>query len=209
MEIESGAGTVPEQRLIIGLDYGTTYTGRVLVTALQVSSIKIAGLGVAYATPLGDTSNLNDIDAVTDWGKRMDNHDKVPSVKSYSNRTEAGQAQWGSDLSPGAVAMVHTKLELDIGQVSEELDLILQSLKGMRNLNFQHIQTSTGLRGLPEYPYKSPEEITTEYLTNVFQYLERVVTSFSEVLRRTISTDIVVTVPTVCTVAISEIYSSN
>ncbi|KAF2473069.1 actin-like ATPase domain-containing protein [Lindgomyces ingoldianus] len=179
MDSYTEESSVQEQRLVIGLDYGTTFTG------------------VAYATPLGATCPLEKIDPITDWGEKMDNHDKVPSVISYSQPTrERKEAQWGSDLSPGAVTMVHTKLELVVGNVSEELDLLLQSLEGTKNLNFQHVRTSTGLRGNPEYPHKSPEEIVTEYLTKVFEYLEKVVKDFSEVLRRTISTDIVITVPT-------------
>jgi len=69
----------------------------------------------------------------------MANHERVPSVISYSPPSHAQEQQWGADLSPNAVAMVHTKLALDIGDTSEELDLILDALDGMKNLQFQNV----------------------------------------------------------------------
>ncbi|KAF2201018.1 actin-like ATPase domain-containing protein [Delitschia confertaspora ATCC 74209] len=171
---ESGV-SLGETRLVIGVDYGTTYTG------------------IAYATPHNSTCVLHEIDVMTTWGDQMDNHDKVPSVISYSPPTIEGEQQWGSSLSPDAVTMVHTKLELDVNSVSEELDFIMQSLDGMRNLNFQHIRASGNLAA---YTHKTPEDVVTDYLTNVFEYLERVVDNFSQALREQITTDIVVTIPT-------------
>ncbi|CAI6331925.1 unnamed protein product [Periconia digitata] len=167
-----------ERRLVIGLDYGTTFTG------------------VAFATPYGRTCTLEEIDAVAEWGAQMDNLEKVPSVISYSAPTIAMEQQWGSSLSPNATAMVHTKLELDPSSLSDEMDLVLQSLDGMKNLNFRHIKGAIGFNGVPAYTYKSPEEIVTDYLAKVFQYLLKVVEGFSYELRSTISTDIVVTIPT-------------
>ncbi|KAF2249310.1 hypothetical protein BU26DRAFT_519428 [Trematosphaeria pertusa] len=167
-----------ERRLVIGLDYGTTFTG------------------VAYATPAGNRCALREIDVVTDWGPQMENHDKVPSVVSYSRPSTAREQQWGSSLSPNAVTMVHTKLELDLESVAGELDLTLQVLDGMKNLNFLRIMGDQEGDGIPAYSHKSPEEIVQDYLSRVFQYLGKVVEGFSTVLRVRIPTDIVVTVPT-------------
>lgn len=164
-----------ETHLVIGIDYGTTYTG------------------VAYATPIANTCDLKEIDVVMTWGAQMDNHDKVPSVISYSPPTAEMEQQWGSSLSPDAISMVHTKLELEVEKVSEELDFIQQSLDGMRNLHFQHIKASGNL---PVYTYKTPEAVVEDYLTNVFEYLENAFRYFTEELREDLKTDIVVTVPT-------------
>lgn len=128
----------------------------------------------------------------------MENHDKVPSVVSYSRPSTAREQQWGSSLSPNAVTMVHTKLELDLESVAGELDLTLQVLDGMKNLNFLRIMGDQEGDGIPAYSHKSPEEIVQDYLSRVFQYLGKVVEGFSTVLRVRIPTDIVVTVPTVC-----------
>jgi hypothetical protein len=137
---------------------------------------------------------LREIDVVTDWGDKMGNHDKIPSVYSYSPSSEKGEQQWGLSLSENAVAMVNTKLELDIHDVPEELSMILQALDGMKNLHFQHIKAAGGL---PAFPWQGPEEIVTDYLKKVFAYLLQAVAKFSEELRAQVPVDIVVTVPPV------------
>jgi hypothetical protein len=137
---------------------------------------------------------LNEIDVNKNWGIGQANISKVPSVISYSDPTEFAEQQWGESLSPDAVAMVHTKLELDFQPVLGELDLILESLDGMKNLNFAHVKASGGD---PPYTYKSSEQIVTDYLTKVFQWLLQAVKKMTKTLRDTISTDIVVTIPTV------------
>ena len=126
----------------------------------------------------------------------MDNHDKVPSVISYSRPSEKGEQQWGSSLSQDAVAMVHTKLELGMQNVLGELDMTLQVLDGMNNLDFDIDFMGRGSQDLPPYSHKSPEEIVTDYLTRIFQWLEQEVEKFDTVLRKHIATDIVVTIPT-------------
>lgn len=125
----------------------------------------------------------------------MDNADKVPSIKSYSKRSKEGQeANWGSDLAPGAVAMKHMKLRLDAQSVSDEIEFLLQLLDGTRNLNFENIKDA---KGMPDYTEKPPEEIVTDYLTNVFQHVLQTVNGFTTEVRETIPTDIVITIPVV------------
>lgn len=166
---------IQERRLVIALDYGTTYTG------------------IAYATPVGDRFTLSEIDVNGNWGLGQANHQKVPSVISYSDPSDSGEQQWGLSLSPDAIAMVHTKLELDFQTVYGELDLILESLDGMKNLNFAHVKASGGD---PPYTYKSAEQIVTDYLTKVFEFLLQAVKKMTKTLRDTIPTDIAVTIPT-------------
>jgi len=123
----------------------------------------------------------------------MGNHMKIPSVISYSLRSQANEQQWGTNLSPQAIAMVHTKLQLDVDDTSAELDLILQELDGMHDLNFQYIVNG----GADKYPRKGPEDIVKDYLTKVFDYLLKAVAPFSEALRKAIPVDIVATIPAV------------
>lgn len=149
--------------------------------------------GIAYATPSGSESDLHQIDVVTDWGNQMGVHDKIPSVISYTPASPAGEQQWGSSLSQNAVAMVNTKLKLDIHDVSEELDMIIQALDGMKNLEFHYIARN----GLPDFSWKGAEDIVADYLERVYTYLMEAVDKFSEELRIRIPVDIVLTVPTV------------
>lgn len=134
----------------------------------------------------------------------MTNLAKVPSVISYSPPSAAREQQWGKSLSPNAVSMVHTKLELDVGDVAGELDLILQVLDGMKDLDFGRIMDGQQ-DDIPAYSYKSPEQIVGDYLTKVFQYIDREADKFSRAVRERLPTDIVVTVPSVCSYA----FASN
>src|SRR5207248_8787588 len=117
----------------------------------------------------------------------MGNHEKIPSVISYSPASDAQEQQWGESLSPEAVAMVQTKLELDVHDTSEELDLILEALDGMGNLHFQYVRDSGGL---PQYTWKRPEEIVEDYLTKVFDSVLEAMERFPEELRARIPVDI-------------------
>ena len=128
----------------------------------------------------------------------MGNLDKVPSVISYSPSSGAQERQWGASLSPEAVAMVHTKLQLEVHKTSEELDLIIQALDGMGDLDFQHVQNA---EGLPSYTWKGPERIVEDYLTKVFDaFLPAIeeMAGLTEEVRAQMLTDIVVTIPAVC-----------
>jgi hypothetical protein len=128
----------------------------------------------------------------------MGNHKKIPSVISFSPSTEAGEQQWGYDLSEDAISMVHTKLELDLQDVASELDLMLHALDGMKNFSFDYIK-KVGV--LPAYTDKTAEQVVTEYLSRVFVHLSAVILDFSEAVRVRVPVDIVVTVPTVCSIA--------
>lgn len=162
-----------ETRLVIAIDYGTTFTG------------------VAWAVTRSNRAVLDEIELINDWGLRMGNQEKIPSVISYSE-SDGDSQQWGSDLSKHAIAMVHTKLQLDIGTVENELDLTLQALEGMDNLHYRHIKNS---EFKPSYPIQSPEEIVQDYLRFVFEYLLESVGQFTPQFLRHTSVDIVVTIP--------------
>jgi hypothetical protein len=116
---------------------------------------------------------------------------QIPSVISFSKRL-GGAENWGSDLSTGALAMINTKLELDLNDISEELDLIQQALVGVDNLNFKYVREARVGR---EYNWRRPEDIVEKYLTKVFEHLLIQMQSFSDVVRRELRLDLVVTIP--------------
>jgi hypothetical protein len=154
--------------------------------------------GVAYATPYGAKYELADINVMLDWGSRMSNQGKVPSVISYSHPSAAMEQQWGSDFSPDAILMLHTKLELGLQDVMGELDMTLQVLEGMKDLSFSDMMAANKNNSRPAYSHKAPEEIVTDYLTKVFKRLDEALEEFTDAFRRHTTTDLVVTVPAVC-----------
>ncbi|KAF2658712.1 hypothetical protein K491DRAFT_755999 [Lophiostoma macrostomum CBS 122681] len=162
-----------QRRLVIGVDYGTTYTD------------------VSFATPLGDTCSLDEIDVNSEWDPGMSNEPKVPSVISYPEQ------EWGDKVGANSIVMVHTKLELDVGEVDDELDLLLQTLDGMKDLSFRHLRATEMMGGRPAYTQKSSEEIVTDYLSKILQcIIPQIDAKISQELRHIIPTDIVITVPT-------------
>jgi hypothetical protein len=122
----------------------------------------------------------------------MENHEKIPSAISYSPGSEQ---EWGASMSPTSVAMVHTKLQLDVSSTSEELDFVLQSLEGMHDLDFQHLKNAGAL---PAYTWKGPENIVGDYLGKMVDSLLEEESSFTAELRESTPVDIVVTIPAVC-----------
>ncbi|KAF2823206.1 actin-like ATPase domain-containing protein [Ophiobolus disseminans] len=164
-------------RIVIAIDYGTTFTG------------------VGFATPQSGadpTRRLKDIRIVTDWGTDMTNDIKIPSVISYSLRTSANELQFGANLSRNAVAMVNTKMELDVQETRlDELILIIQTLDGMKDLGFHHVKAS---KGLPEYTWKTPEDVVTDYLQKVFDPVWKA-TEYMGPIRDLAPVDVVITVP--------------
>jgi hypothetical protein len=158
--------------------------------------------GVAYAAHLGDGKiDLSSIHLLDDWGPGMPSQDRIPSVISYSPSL-AGELQWGNSLSPDAVVMKNTKLELDVlDNKSDELDLTLQTLDGVKNLDFEGLISSGGF---PEYTWKPPEHIVTDYLSKVFQVLKDHLdpvwkTRVFGGVAIPVPVDVVITVPRVCT----------
>jgi hypothetical protein len=130
----------------------------------------------------------------------MSNAGKVPSIVSYS---PANDQQWGANISGDSIAMVNTKMELDVQENKiDELELILQLLHGTDNLDFENVRKS---RGYPAYTFKTPEEIVGDYLSEIFKHVnkffdEMIMTeAFGVNLKEKIPVDLVITVPVVST----------
>jgi hypothetical protein len=166
-----------DRRLVIAFDFGTTFTG------------------AALATPVDNSTELDDIVLVTKWSDRMKNQDKVPSVISYS-KSPYGEQQWGSDISADALCMVHTKLELGIDTTSNELDLLLKTMEGVNGLSFSHLKA---VAPIPDFPTQLPQQIVADYIEKAFiaiiNFIEK---QYTAAFFQTTPVDIVMTMPAVC-----------
>lgn len=126
------------------------------------------------------------------WPKQTD--PKVPSEISYSGANNS-ERQWGYDIGKNALTLIWTKLELDEGERSEELQLILNALKGMRNLDFREIRNQNGL---PSYPAREPEDVIADYLSEVRKYaMINPPGKINRTFLNMVPIDLVVTVPSV------------
>jgi hypothetical protein len=91
--------------------------------------------------------------------------------------------------------MVNTKLELDVQDNKiEELELLLQVLDGTCNLKFEHVRNA---KGDPEYTWRDPEHIVTDYLTEIFKVVQRTFQDSGTHAMGHVPVDIVITVPVV------------
>ncbi|EXJ56124.1 hypothetical protein A1O7_09055 [Cladophialophora yegresii CBS 114405] len=141
-------------RLIIGLDYGTTHSG--ISYALVGRDQHVINANASR----NDQPGANIIN-VTSWSRT--NAPKIPSVISYAP-ADGHEAQWGAETSRTGIEMIWTKLQLEEQDRLDELDLLLKALDGMANLNLNAI---VGSRGLPSYPAKEPVGIVTDYLSRL------------------------------------------
>ncbi|KAI8935133.1 hypothetical protein NX059_007727 [Plenodomus lindquistii] len=113
-------------RLVIGLDYGTTFTG---VAFCETSDTGVVG---------------KDIIVVQDWPSRytkIGTKEKVPSEIALNDRS-----QWGALIAPNVQRHMWTKLLLDNGKVGE-VDKILQEL----SLNDSAVSSSRPVDIIADY----------------------------------------------------------
>jgi hypothetical protein len=88
--------------------------------------------------------------------------------------------------------MVNTKLELDVqDKQADELDLILQFLRGTYNLD-------TNRAANPDYSWKEPVDVVKDYLTKVYERFDAATAQYGW-LRNQLLVDLVITIPVVST----------
>lgn len=159
-----------------------------------MSLILYLQIGIAFCTPQPQSVKpiLEQIQLVQTWKSGVGNNDKIPSRIFYSPSSTGGQL---FDINPDAVAMVRTKFELDVQENRlGELELITKVLKGTDNLSFGNVKA---LKSHPSYTWKQSEDIVTEYLAKLIQYLENDLYTYNESFPSNMSIDIVITVPLV------------
>ncbi|CAM1509097.1 Fc.00g028360.m01.CDS01 [Cosmosporella sp. VM-42] len=177
-----------EARVVIGLDFGTTFSG------------------VAYC----DKSNasVSDIHLIQRWPgvNRVNNNEKVPSRIAYLDPTPGkpnGDILWGNMIKHKVKVPVHAcmKLSLDEKQKgSNQLSILMALLTS----NFQGLDVEDleglmdGSDGPPAYPGKDAVDLSADYLSKIREtaYAE-MSKRYGEVMFSTMRRELVVTVPAV------------
>ncbi|KAK7178147.1 hsp70 protein-like protein [Paraphaeosphaeria sporulosa] len=109
-----------ENHLVLGLDYGTTYTG------------------VSYCETSDSGLKENHIEVINNWPSRhtkIGTKEKVPSEIAYM----PDGAQWGSLIPPHVTRHMWTKLQLDSPQTGEAAEIIKEQQHAAQSLNKQPI----------------------------------------------------------------------
>lgn len=179
--IAPAAVPTPEERVVIAIDYGTTFTG------------------VAYLVVKHKEKNLDglahDISVIQAWKKHST--EKVPSDFSYSPSLIHSCEQWGYDIDDNSRVLRWTKLSLEPSN-----DRILE-LQSLRNLLYEmrHVDLSPDKiinNDIPRHLGKEPEDIVTDYLEHVAEKtLDEITIQVGSHVPKNVPIDIVVTHPAV------------
>ncbi|GIJ85582.1 hypothetical protein Asppvi_004441 [Aspergillus pseudoviridinutans] len=129
----------PKGKLVVGVDYGTTFTG-VSYALLRVTSLSIMGLVRSWPTPSG----------------RLTHAIKAPSRIAYpQNNCAIQKNSWGFQIQHGTSASSWTKLLLDTGvDIAQFNDKALEAA------------TAMGIMKLPQG--KVAIQVVTDFLREVY-----------------------------------------
>jgi hypothetical protein len=152
-----------------------------------------SSIGVAYQlVPYNQTiANPQSIKVLTNWGTGVGV--KVPSEISYSSSKEHSQ-NWGFDIDKNAVKMTWIKLQLDQQKREQELEWILEALKGMKS-GMETVKAGQG--GIPDYPSRNPVDIVADFLKKVREKVVEELRATYGAIFNDLPKEIVVTIPAV------------
>jgi molecular chaperone DnaK (HSP70) len=150
-------------KIIIGVDYGTTFTGkpqfRTLPDTLYLGT-QSPFVGVSYVT--SDKTSIDDIDVIRTWpgdGRPVEGNWKTPTVIAYgAENRNARRNHWGYEVRAGMVSCSWTKLLLDKSAETAEFDD--PSLRDA---------TGSALFHIPQG--KDAQMVCQDFLTEVYRFV--------------------------------------
>jgi molecular chaperone DnaK (HSP70) len=170
-------------KIIVGLDYGTTNSGRLRI---ETEMIKLTpSIGISYVT--SDQSSAEKIEIIRTWPGNGPVAGKVPSQMAYKNENvdELDEDQWGF-MEPGLKSYLWTKLLL--GKDSRSRESQHSSLKDLYG---------NGFCTLP--PGKTAKDVATDYLRGLYKYLEERLQRHDDAVFRITPMEFWITVPALWT----------
>src|SRR5947207_1121281 len=164
-KIKAGSATDDDKsgpsELVIGIDFGTTYTGVAYAISSSISRERFSPRTLAEAEAL-----IEKVRIIKNWPNAVQQSaEKTPTMLAYEN----GQmVAWGAKVKPNhktQIAIAHFKLGLheNVGRHYGNESSNSASLLGgfLRNSNWRH----------ESLPNKSAIDYTTDYLTQVRKYI--------------------------------------
>ncbi|KAF8541822.1 hypothetical protein BDD12DRAFT_803390 [Trichophaea hybrida] len=178
-----------KKRLIIGLDYGTTYTGMELLL-----------LRVAYCDSSVNPDEVKSIQLIHNWPGTGSNatKEKVPSQIAYGNFDDDETELWGDLIPPNVPRQTWLKLRLDEPKPRLCIHQMWGVLSGMDSLEIADNNDSDSEDNPPSYPGKQPVDMISDYLKAVNTHVVTVLTAqYTDAILKTMDFEVVVTVPAV------------
>jgi molecular chaperone DnaK (HSP70) len=150
---------ISRHKIIVGVDYGTTFTGEFLAVNVQRKMAKKRE-GASYVSTEG--RDISDIIIIKTWpGPARDTETvfKTPSRIAYpADNRRIGTQRWGFQVEPGMTAYTWTKLLLDQDTpLTKYDDAALEDASGM------------GILRLPEG--KGAVEVVSDFLSEVYKHI--------------------------------------
>ncbi|KAH6665783.1 hypothetical protein B0J14DRAFT_605889 [Halenospora varia] len=168
-----------EPRIVLGLDYGTTYTG----------------LAWMQTRDDGRPLSVADLRSFRNWpGKDAE---KVPSSYSYSKTSrQARKKQWGYSIDDQSRVLRWTKLELEPRETKKELEELRELVQGLNLVKKLKENRDTGkVDEIPRHISKDAIEIIRDYLSKIARAWRDHMTYRSASVLTEVPLDIVITHP--------------
>lgn len=152
-------------KIILGIDYGTTFTGKRHAAPFSGREDSLpanyGAQGVSYVT--SEKTSANDIDVLRVWpgnGCPVEGNWKTPTVIAYqSENPSKPRDYWGYEVRPNMISCSWTKLLLDRSAETAEFDD--PSLRnGAGSESFLHLP-----------PGKTAQQVCQDYLAHVYRFV--------------------------------------
>ncbi|KAJ2896745.1 hypothetical protein MKZ38_005273 [Zalerion maritima] len=151
-------------RIVVGLDYGTTHTGK---SFPMCPDAPVACL-VWMAEGAGHRPSFENLRVHSQWPNRGTIH-KVASAISYSPSPQGTTKQWGFDMADNSRVLKWTKLELPRRGIAKELEEFVAALDGLQLV--ESLRTNRRKHAvendIPEHICKSAVQVIQDFLYNV------------------------------------------
>ncbi|KAI8665736.1 hypothetical protein NCS56_01010700 [Fusarium sp. Ph1] len=142
-------GNGRENRVVLGLDYGTTSTG---LSYMQQKTLS--------------EPDFNDLEVFTGWSGGSGNP-KIPSEISYSKATNRSR-QPGKDAERHKLVLHWTKLELETRRPATELEALLEAVQGLSLVKrLREVADADINHEAPTHLTKSPSDIVKDFLLKI------------------------------------------
>jgi hypothetical protein len=188
-----------EPRIVLAIDYGTTFTGMSSIHQEILTNVPPKGLAWMQ-TDSEREPQLSDLRLFRDWPRRKE--PKVPSEVSYSLTSgDAGEGvfkQWGDSIDGRSKVLRWTKLELIKGRSPlEELKILRELIDGLPEVNRLH-SDGTETTDVPRHLSKSADDIIEFYLRHIANQWHSWMVRQGRYVLEEVPVDIIVTHPAVC-----------
>jgi hypothetical protein len=187
MNAISSLDNAPKHKIIVGIDYGTTFSGMQVVSCLNISIFNIVA-GVSYVTT--DKSSIDDIKIISTWPGDPYGSWKTPTRIAYSKENpKIGTNKWGFEVYPKLKSYSWTKLLLDKNAaVGEHDDPSLSGIVG------------PGMFQLPSF--RDAPGVCEDFLHEVYLYV-------SKMLRQQLTDSTFEKTPMECWITLPAIWSDE